>query len=173
MNRFFRFLFAISLTACLYVFSVEAQTVSGGPYSIDRSNISSGGGSHLGGQFSVEGTSGQPSASAPSTGGAYTVAGGFWQPWLAPTAAGITLSGKVVTSRGFGIRDVVVVLWGSGLASTKKVRTNKLGNFRFDELPAGDFYMLTVEHRRIGFQQNSVAITANESLSDLLFTALR
>jgi hypothetical protein len=47
-------------------------------YSVDWYKISGGGGSSSGGYFSVSGTIGQHDASAPLTGGTFSVTGGFW-----------------------------------------------------------------------------------------------
>lgn len=46
-------------------------------YSLDRHTIDGGGGTSTGGVFSVNGTIGQPDAGLMS-GGAYSLAGGFW-----------------------------------------------------------------------------------------------
>ncbi|MBL8168664.1 MAG: hypothetical protein JNJ50_10950, partial [Acidobacteria bacterium] len=51
---------------------------SGGSYNIQRSVIAGGGDKSAGGNFTASGTIGQSTASSPSSGGAYTVGGGFW-----------------------------------------------------------------------------------------------
>ena len=47
-------------------------------YSVDWFTIDGGGGTSIGGVFSVSGTIGQPDAGGPMTGGTYSVTGGFW-----------------------------------------------------------------------------------------------
>ena len=47
-------------------------------YSIDWYKIAGGGGTSTGGVYAVSGTIGQPDASAPLTGGNYSVTGGYW-----------------------------------------------------------------------------------------------
>ena len=54
-------------------FGLQAQG-----YSIDWSKIADGGGTSSNGQYTVNGTIGQPDASAPMTGGNYSLTGGFW-----------------------------------------------------------------------------------------------
>ena len=77
--------------------SVQAQS-----YSIDWYKIAGGGGTSTGGVYSVSGTIGQADASAPLTGGNFSVTGGFWslvnvvQTPGAPTL-NITRSGNTVT----------------------------------------------------------------------------
>ena len=71
-------------------------------YSIDWYKIAGGGGTSTGGVYSVSGTIGQADASAPLTGGNFSVTGGFWslvnvvQTPGAPTL-NITRSGNTVT----------------------------------------------------------------------------
>ena|ERR1017187_342233 len=72
---------------------VFAQT-----YSIDWSKVAGGSGISTDGIYSVNGTIGQPDASAAMTGGIYSVTGGFWslyavQPPGAPSLT-ITYSGN-------------------------------------------------------------------------------
>src|SRR5215467_12229673 len=57
---------------CLTV-SASAQN-----YSLNWFTTDGGGGTTTGGVFSLNGTIGQPDASAPMTGGAYSLVGGFW-----------------------------------------------------------------------------------------------
>ncbi len=72
------------------------------PYSIDWYRIAGGGGTSTNLQYSVAGTMGQHDAAAPSTGGTYSLRGGFWamisvvQTPGAPTLY-INRSGQTVT----------------------------------------------------------------------------
>ncbi len=54
-----------------------ASAQSGGPYNIQRSVIAGGGGSSIGGGFTLQGTIGQGLVGAMSE-GAHDLAGGFW-----------------------------------------------------------------------------------------------
>ena len=77
----------------------------GQSYSIDWSKVSGGGGTSTGGVYAVSGTIGQHDASAPMTGGNYSLTGGFWSlvsaiqtpgaPWLTITR---TATNSVVVS---------------------------------------------------------------------------
>jgi len=62
------FLFCLLLPAVGF-----AQT-----YSIDWYKVAGGGGTCTGGGYQLSGTIGQPDASAASTGGSYSLVGGFW-----------------------------------------------------------------------------------------------
>lgn len=63
----------------------------GEDYAIDWYKVSGGGGASSNGQFTVNGTVGQPDAGGPTVGGNYSLSGGFWvliavqtpgAPWL-------------------------------------------------------------------------------------------
>ena len=87
----------LTLSMLLAAVSFQAQS-----YSIDWYKIAGGGGTSTGGVYSVSGTIGQADASAPLTGGNFSVTGGFWslvnvvQTPGAPTL-NITRSGNTVT----------------------------------------------------------------------------
>ena len=62
--------------------SVHAQ------YSIDWFTIDGGGGTSIGGVYSVSGTIGQPDVGATIGGGSYTLQGGFWPGLVVPSSTG-------------------------------------------------------------------------------------
>jgi hypothetical protein len=67
--------------------SLSTGGASGGPYRIDAMTIDGGGGRSATSAFIIEGTAGQHDADPlhPSSGGSFSVVGGFWP---AATAAG-------------------------------------------------------------------------------------
>src|SRR5262245_13938422 len=92
----------------LLAVSAFAQT---GNYQIEKSVIASGGGTSSGGSYSLEGTSGQPLAGGILYSGSFQLFSGFWTPApLAPTAAPVTISGRVVNRYGRGISGVILSL---------------------------------------------------------------
>lgn len=71
-------------------------------YSIDWYKIAGGGGTSTGSTYQVTGTIGQPDASAPMSGGHYSLTGGFWSLISVAQTSGapmlhISHSGNVVT----------------------------------------------------------------------------
>ncbi len=61
----------------LSTFALAQQT--GGDFEITSSTIDNGGGTSIGGEFSLTGTIGQPDANPQtSSGGQFLLAGGFW-----------------------------------------------------------------------------------------------
>jgi hypothetical protein len=86
----------------LIPFLLAAVVLQAQQYSVDWSKIAGGGGTSTNGQFSVSGTIGQADASGASTGGNYSLTGGFWSlisvvqtPGAPPLL--ITQSGNMVT----------------------------------------------------------------------------
>ena len=48
--------------------------------------------------------------------------------------------------------------------------TNLFGHFRFDDIQAGETYVIAVEHKQYRFETK--VITINESLSEIDFVAM-
>lgn len=63
----------LSLALLLIALRLCAQ-----PYSVDWHKIAGGGGTSSNGQYSVNGTIGQPDAGGVMSGGQYSLTGGFW-----------------------------------------------------------------------------------------------
>ncbi len=63
----------------------ESSPTGGGAYAVQRWTVDGGGGRSSGGTFAISGTIAQPDADPlqPSTGGSYSITGGFW-PGLTP-----------------------------------------------------------------------------------------
>jgi hypothetical protein len=154
-------------------FGISAQ--SGGSYTIEQSVVANGGGvqnNTTGNIYKIEGTAGQSAAGEFALGGIYTLRNGFWTPsLLAPTAAGVSISGRVTGISGEGLRDVNVTLTGGTLITPRRARTNTFGNFTFEDVEVGQIYTISVQHRKYGFSQESQVISVLDNISDLLFRA--
>ncbi len=87
---------------------------------------------------------------------------------LIPTAASVTVSGRVTTADGSGITRAFVVLTDSN-GTTRRVMTGSFGYFRFAEVEAGETYVASVESKSFSFAHQIVVIT--EDLSELNFIA--
>jgi len=167
-NFGFYFLFFVSL--CLFVSnSLRAQT--GGTFQIENSSVASGGGKNSGGSFTLDSTAGQTLAGGQLQGSRFSVQNGFWTFNLTPTAASVSIGGRVTTSNGQGIRNVRVVLTrlnGSMRFST----TNFFGFYRFDDVMVGETYILTVFSKRFVFSNPTQIISVSEELNNLNFVAI-
>ena len=91
--------------------------------------------------------------------------------FLQTTAAGVSLSGRVTTAWGAGIRNARVVISGNALPEARTVTTGSFGYFSFEGLTAGETYVVTVNSQRYTFQVPSRVITLVDNLTDFDFTA--
>ncbi|MGI8639354.1 MAG: carboxypeptidase regulatory-like domain-containing protein [Pyrinomonadaceae bacterium] len=85
---------------------------------------------------------------------------------LAPTAAGATINGRITDPRGRGLKHVVVMLAGGALEEPIYATTSAFGYYRFEDIPTGNTYVLTVFSRTYTFDQSSMVINLNNDFSD-------
>ena len=96
------------------------------------------------------------------------VAGGLvCQTCAPPTAATISISGRVVFPKTLGFTTVFVTLTDAQ-GNTRQTFTNKWGNFEFEDIPAGETYVLQARAKRYTFAP--VVVSPNENLADVIFT---
>ena len=82
---------------------------------------------------------------------------GLWTTTVA-TAANVSVSGRVLTSEGRGLRNgVVTIIDQSGNA--RNVVTGALGTYRFDDLATGATYVISVNSRRFSYEPRVVVLT--------------
>lgn len=161
----------LSVATLFYCLS-PAAAQTGGDFAITQSVIASGGGqSSTGGNFAVGGTIGQSTAGKNLTGGNFAVNGGFWAAnSLAPTAAQVSVSGRVRTANGNGIRNVYVTLTNLNNAVQTSF-TGSFGYYRFENVTVGETYIITVYSKRFTFSQPTIVRTIFEEIADLDFVA--
>ena len=87
------------------------------------------------------------------------------------TAAAVSVSGRVVTADGAGIRNVNVMLSGASLAPPRVALTSSFGYFAFDNVDSGQTYVVSVASKRFGFAEPAVPITVIDNVADIVFTA--
>ncbi len=164
---FFTFLiFNFSLTQ-----SAPAQIASGGSFSLEKSVIPGGGGESAGVGFTVAGTSGQNTAGTFNQNSNFFQIGGFWTAdQLVPTSALVSISGKVTTLNGNGIRNVIVTLTDTE-GGVRTTVTGSFGIYRFTDVEAGHTYILTAQAKKYLFANPTQVVTVNDELTDIDFTA--
>ncbi len=149
--------------------SVFAQT--GGSYQIESSSVAAGGGRNSGGSFSLDASAGQNLAGGTPQSARFSVQNGFWTFNLAPTAAGVSIGGRVMTFGGQGIQNARVTLtYPDG--ETQTSLTGSFGYYRFNHIPVGETYVLTVVSRRFGFTNPTQILTVSDELDNLDFVAM-
>ena len=94
---------------------------------------------------------------------------GMWQiSLLAPTAAGVSVSGRILTGSGRGVRNARVRLI-DGNGATQTVSSRAFGNYNFAEITAGQTVTVFVEAKNYSFAPRIISITAD--IENLDFTA--
>jgi hypothetical protein len=87
-----------------------------------------------------------------------------------PTAASVTVAGRIVSGKNTGISKAYVYLTNSR-GETRIVQTSAFGYYKFDEVSAGETYIISVFHRLYQFQSQS--ITVNEAVENVDFAPYR
>ncbi len=88
---------------------------------------------------------------------------------LAPTAASVSISGRVRTPIGRGLSNATVSLTDTS-GTTRMARTNSFGYFRFNEIEAGQTVIVSVRSKRYQFEPR--VLTVSEDLNDLDFVPM-
>jgi hypothetical protein len=151
---------------CLFLFAAgTAFPQSGGSYTVEKTVVAPAGGSSVGGAFSVVTTVAQPIAAEASLSGVYNLRTGF------QTSSGISISGRVLSSAGRGITHAGVFIIPQA-GPPRMVQTTRHGVYVFDDLVAGQEYVIQIAQRRFTFLNNPRTITVNDSIANLDFIAL-
>jgi hypothetical protein len=89
---------------------------------------------------------------------------------LSPTAAAVTVGGRVLSSDGRGISQAKVsVVLPSG--ESRSVITNPFGFYHFDDMAVGQAYVFQVDHKQYQFPSGAQLITVNDTIQNLDFVA--
>ncbi len=155
----------------LGVSAVNLPAQTGGTFDLSHSVIASGGGSNsTGGTFNVSGTAGQPAAGTSSTGAPYNLHGGFWFQNLAPTAAAVSISGRVRSVSGHGITNARLTLSAPDGAIRTAI-TSAFGYYAFDGVEVGHTYILEIASKRYAFANPTRVFSVQDQITDMDFTA--
>ena len=88
---------------------------------------------------------------------------------LAPSAAFVSISGRVIDGRGYGIRNAVVNVISSD-GSVRTVNTSSFGYFRIEDVEVGATYVVMVAHKRHNF--SSLVVAPLDEISDMQIVAI-
>lgn len=88
----------------------------------------------------------------------------------APTAASVSIGGRVTDANGNGISKARVSITNQN-GETRTVLTNPFGYYRFGEIPVGETYLISVANKRHQFTNNAQILTALEETDDINFVA--
>lgn len=101
--------------------------------------------------------------------------GAFESPMMITTAAGVVIGGQILIAGGEdgksrGIRNVrVTVTFPNG--ETRATLSNAFGYYRFNDIPAGETYVISVSGKRYVFSENTRVRNVGEDALDIDFIA--
>jgi hypothetical protein len=149
-----------------------------GPYNEPGSAVGGTGLQTLNGNFSFSNSNGVWSLYVRDDAGLFSpeaitgcINGGWELAFLPLTAADVSMSGRVTTADGRGIRNAHVVISGNGLPEARVTTTGSFGYFTFEGLQTGQTYVVTVNSQRYTFSVPSRVITLVDNLADVDFVA--
>jgi hypothetical protein len=160
----------VASLALIMILAGSGASQGGGDFVITQAVIASGGSHSTAGDFSIDATTGQLEAGGAIGFGPFAITSGFWNyTHLAPTAAGVTISGRIVSKQGVGISNARLHLQTQS-GQMYVSRSAAFGYYMFEEIEAGQTVFISVEHKLYTFSGQTVMVV--DSISDLDFVAL-
>jgi len=89
-----------------------------------------------------------------------------------PTAAGVSVSGRVAEWNGLPIRGAVVTIGGGDLSAARTFRTGTFGQYSFESLPAGGTYFISVRAAKRSFASPTRVVNLDDSIVGVDFIAV-
>lgn len=87
------------------------------------------------------------------------------------SAAAVTVSGRVMNSKGRGLPDVTVMMTNQD-GFTRRTTTDRRGRYQFDDVAAGGVYVFRAAFKRLRFEQSVQVRTVNEDSTTVNFVAV-
>ncbi len=88
---------------------------------------------------------------------------------LGPTAANAFIEGQALAPAGRGISRARINVLNVNTGESRTVFTNVFGHFRVDNLPVGFFYVVTIDHKRFKFENDSQSFSLDDNVSGIEF----
>ncbi len=96
----------------------------------------------------------------------------YFEVMLYPTAALVSISGRVQMENGIGVPGALLTLTELSTGNVLTSRTSPFGYYSFADLPVGETYVLTVNRKGMAIANTPLNLTLMEELVDLNFTAV-
>lgn len=87
------------------------------------------------------------------------------------TAASVSVTGSIRDDFGQAIPRTLVTILNTNTGETQRVASNSFGNYHFDNLVVGDFYIITVANKKYVFSPDTQSFVLNDAIENLNFTA--
>jgi hypothetical protein len=157
----------IGTAAVLLAVTLPAAAQSGGGFDITEAVVAGAGGPSSNGEVGVDATAGQAIATGAIGGGIFGLTTGFWNfAPLVPTAAQVSVAGRVVDLNGNGVFNAVLYMHLNG-GEMRLARSSSFGYFQFENIEAGQTVMISVQARRFTYMPRVVNVA--EDIVDLTF----
>lgn len=88
---------------------------------------------------------------------------------FAPTAANVSISGRILTADSKGLSGAIVKLTDEN-GAVLTAQSSSLGTFQFNQVEAGQTYVLTVSSKRGRFDPQIISVS--DDVTDLVLTAI-
>lgn len=92
---------------------------------------------------------------------------------IAPSAAGVTIAGRVLDGYGRAISSAKLTLTNAFTGEVEVVYTNSFGYYKFEDVTSFDFFVMNVSHRRYSFPNGTVQFSADDNIAGMDFQASR
>jgi len=91
---------------------------------------------------------------------------------FAPTAAAVTISGRVANNANLGVRGIELLLTDPSTGETRSVRTNYFGRYAFNDVPVGRTYVIVAtSNKKYQILDATRTFTLNDDMTGLNFIA--
>lgn len=87
------------------------------------------------------------------------------------TAAAVSVSGATLTQHGKPLTRTLVTIQNALTGEIRSTYSNNFGRYRFEGLPVGDTYIVTVSNRRYVFEPNTQVFMLIDAIDGLNFSA--
>lgn len=88
---------------------------------------------------------------------------------LAPTAANVAVSGRVLAANNSGVSGALVTIQDLTGQTLLTARTNQFGYFNISDVPVGDSYILQIKRKGLVF--SPVLVSVHDDITDLVISA--
>jgi hypothetical protein len=88
----------------------------------------------------------------------------------APTAAGVSVSGRVVDKSGRPVPNTTITITGGG-GFMKQAITNAFGYYQLNDIEAGRTYVVSARHKFKQFDRPSIVLSLVDAVGDVNFVA--
>jgi subtilisin-like proprotein convertase family protein len=89
---------------------------------------------------------------------------------VGPTAADVSVGGRVTNARGRGIGGVLILMTAAN-GERRHTTTDSFGRYRFDSVSSGETYVFSARSRRYSFGNSPQVVAVNDNTFDINFVA--